>query len=133
MAKDETSRIELVLIGIFLTGLGFYLIILLPKLAPIVGVPAIIGMWVVYRILVYGQLTNRKKEERVQEPKKELNAGRAEKRVQEPNELTSGRAVFYVGLLIVLHFFCWDAANSCGQLLVEGRTEREAKTYCFIA
>jgi len=45
-------------------------------------------------------LTNRKKEERVQEPKKELNAGRAEKRVQEPNELTSGRAVFYVGLLI---------------------------------
>jgi len=44
MAKDETSRIELVLIGIFLTGLGFYLIILLPKLAPIVGVPAIIGM-----------------------------------------------------------------------------------------
>jgi hypothetical protein len=61
LEEIKKIRFELVLLGLFLTGLGFYLIILFPNLTLIVGVPMTIGVGFVLRELGYRSGRNRKK------------------------------------------------------------------------
>jgi len=79
----ETNQLkwDYVALGIFLTGLGFYLIILFPKFAPIAGFPAIIGVGLVLRGIGFVDDKNRRKGV----PKKEL---------------TIGRVIAYLGMII---------------------------------
>lgn len=59
--QPESIQVDYVVLGIFLTGLGFSLIILFPKLAPIVGIPMIIGSGLVFRGLRIRSGRNRRK------------------------------------------------------------------------
>jgi hypothetical protein len=85
--QEETKiiRISFIALGIFLIGLGVYLVILFPKFAIIIGIPVIIGLDFVYRIIAYGTLRRRKRRGRGQEPKQEL---------------TTGKKIGYLGILI---------------------------------
>jgi O-antigen/teichoic acid export membrane protein len=61
LEEIKNIQISYVALGILLTGLGFYLTILFPKLAPIVGVPMIIGVGFVLRGLGIRNGRNRRK------------------------------------------------------------------------
>ena len=61
LEETKTTRIIYVTIGILLTGLGFYLIILFPNLPLIIGVPMIVGTGVFLHGLGIRIGKNRKK------------------------------------------------------------------------